>query len=360
MRPAGAVEVFDLTVAEASHYVTWGGFIAQNCGFDELTQFSETQYLYLFSRLRRPKGMAVPLRMRGATNPGGPGHHWVKRRFIANAREVEPDHLLSPPSKEALEAAALTGRAAEGAHFVRSKAHDNPGLDVAAYQMQLARLDVVTRARLRNGDWDVAESGNVFKPEWWRFLPARPERGVRWVRYWDLAATEPHQGNPDPDWTAGVLLGLEHTTAQKPGEPTEGGRIIIADVVRARLNPGDVQQLVQATAKKDGRLVPVRVEEEPGSAGKANTSAFVRLLKGFDVAGHRKTGDKPSFWRPLAAQAQVGNLYLVEAPWNADFMEELQALPNGPHDDMADAAGGALAQVVEGSDAARLRMLLGK
>jgi len=36
----------------------------QFIGFDELTQFTETQYRYLFSRLRRAEGVAVPLRMR--------------------------------------------------------------------------------------------------------------------------------------------------------------------------------------------------------------------------------------------------------------------------------------------------------
>ena len=28
------------------------------------------------------------------------------------------------------------------------------------------------------------------------------------VRYWDLANTEPHERNPDPDWTAGALSAL--------------------------------------------------------------------------------------------------------------------------------------------------------
>jgi len=47
-------------------------------GFDELTQFTESQYRYLFSRLRRLKGSEVPLRMRAASNPGGEGHEWVR------------------------------------------------------------------------------------------------------------------------------------------------------------------------------------------------------------------------------------------------------------------------------------------
>ncbi len=49
--------------------------------YDELTHFKLHEYLYLFSRMRRLKGTPVPLRMRSGTNPGGPGHEWVRKRF---------------------------------------------------------------------------------------------------------------------------------------------------------------------------------------------------------------------------------------------------------------------------------------
>ena len=48
--------------------------------FDELTHFTEFQYLYLISRLRGTN--AFPKQIKSATNPGGVGHSWVKRRFI--------------------------------------------------------------------------------------------------------------------------------------------------------------------------------------------------------------------------------------------------------------------------------------
>ena len=53
----------------------------QFIGWDELTQFLLTQYLYLMSRLRSLEGFPVPLRMRSASNPGGDGHDWVRDRF---------------------------------------------------------------------------------------------------------------------------------------------------------------------------------------------------------------------------------------------------------------------------------------
>jgi hypothetical protein len=122
----------------------------QFVGFDELTQFpDEAQYEYLFSRLRRPKmthkemlahygqspdGLTVadiPLRVRAATNPGGPGQHWVKHRFVDPATRRAP--------------------------YLPSRFTDNPGLDAEEYRRSLARLSEVERRRLELGDWDVVE-----------------------------------------------------------------------------------------------------------------------------------------------------------------------------------------------------------
>ena len=36
----------------------------------------------MFSRLRKPAGMQVPLRMRAASKPGNIGHGYVKQRFV--------------------------------------------------------------------------------------------------------------------------------------------------------------------------------------------------------------------------------------------------------------------------------------
>lgn len=131
----------------------------QFVGFDELTQFpDEDQYLYLHSRLRRPvledreemieqhgvspDGLTladIPLRVRSATNPGGPGMVWVKRRF------VKPETRSAP--------------------FLPSKMQDNPGLPVEEYRQSLAALSEVERRRLELGDWNVVEVPGAL----WRF-----------------------------------------------------------------------------------------------------------------------------------------------------------------------------------------------
>ena len=71
--PSGATLTFGHLETEKDKY-DYQGAEFQFIGFDELTQFKETQYRYLFSRLRRLTGATVPLRVRAASNPGGEGH----------------------------------------------------------------------------------------------------------------------------------------------------------------------------------------------------------------------------------------------------------------------------------------------
>jgi predicted phage terminase large subunit-like protein len=332
-------------------------------GFEELTQFTETQYTYLFSRLRRRKGSTVPLRMRGTTNPGGPGHEWVKRRFVTHGVAVDADHLVNPPSAQELELARRFGREAQGAHFLKAFARDNPSLDLEEYAITLSRMDPVTRAQLEEGNWDAVPGGEFFKDEYFSYLEAQPAGAILWVRYWDLAATEPHEGNKDPDWTAGALVGLRRLEALRDAKGKVigfGVEVIIADVVRDRREPGGVEALIKATAQKDGKRIPIVLEQEPGSSGKNTITHYQKnVLMGWSVSGDKKTGDKAERWKPLSAQGSARNLFLVRAPWNADFIAELKALPNGGHDDQADAAAGGFAWLNEKPNWTRFAALAG-
>ena len=79
--PSGATLSFGYLETEKTKY-RYQGASFHFIGFDELTQFTESQYLYLFSRLRKNENCPIPLRMRAASNPGGGGHEWVKKRFL--------------------------------------------------------------------------------------------------------------------------------------------------------------------------------------------------------------------------------------------------------------------------------------
>ncbi len=300
--PSGATLTFGYLEHENDKY-RYQSAEFQFIGFDELTQFTETQYKYLFSRLRRLKGYNVPLRMRAASNPGGIGHEWVKQRF-----------LVEGPKK---------GRA-----FVPATLKDNPYLDAEEYKKSLMELDPITRRQLLEGDWFALPQGNMFRREWFEIVDSAPA-GIRKVRYWDLAATPEKEGK-DPDWTVGALVG------------EKDGIFYIIDIVRTRTTPRNVEALVRQTAELDGRDVEIWMEQEPGSSGVSIIDHYRRkVLKGFTFRGLKTTGSKVTRASPFSSQAEAGNVKLVRGPWIGDFLDELEQFPQGPHDDQVDAVSGA-------------------
>lgn len=306
--PSGATLSFGYLKHERDKY-RYQSSEFQFIAFDELTQFTETQYKYMFSRLRRLEGAPVPLRVRSASNPGGEGHEWVKH------------HLVDPGSPER--------------PFIRARLEDNPGLDRESYARSLAQLDPITREQLRRGDWSVRPEGAKFRRTWFEIVDQAPA-GLHCVRFWDLASTEPSEGNPDPDWSAGVLVGERE------------GVYWVLDVQRTRERPLGVERLVAQTAQLDGRRVDVWIEQEPGASGKSAIDHYQRrVLKGFTVRGLRPTGPKDEYVNPLSAAAEAGNVKLVRGPWNGEFLNELAGYPEAGHDDQVDAAAKAVDRLTE-------------
>jgi predicted phage terminase large subunit-like protein len=98
------------------------------------------------------------------------------------------------------------------------------------------------------------------------------------------------------------------------------------------------------TARLDAqraRGVLIWVEAEGGSGGKESAEATVRKLAGFAVRTEHPTGSKEVRAEPFAAQAEGGNVRVVRGAWNADYLDELTAFPNGRHDDQVDGSSGA-------------------
>jgi phage terminase large subunit-like protein len=150
----------------------------QYIAFDELTDFSEEDYLFLFSRLRRIKRCPVPLRMRSASNPGGMGHGWVKERFIPERRVQGPQSKVQGRNEMGtldfgpgtFERPLPPGVFPKyGRLYVPSRIADNPYLDGEEYRQSLMHLPPIERERLMNGDWNVQERGQ-FRAEWLRYF----------------------------------------------------------------------------------------------------------------------------------------------------------------------------------------------
>lgn len=190
--------------------------------------------------------------------------------------------------------------------------------------------------------------GGMFKREWFK-LGAIPEGvRVRRCRYWDCAGTEAKPGK-DPDWTTGTLMA------------EAGGIYYIEDVRHDRTTAGSVDALILSCARMDPPGTVIREEQEPASAGKAVVAAHVRMLSGYDYQGVLATGEKVTRWRPLAVQAEAGNVRIVPdklgqpRPWVQAWLDEMAMVPHARHDDQADSAAGAFAELALGPGPARSR-----
>jgi len=309
--PSGATLTFGYLESEKDKY-RYQSSEFQYIGFDELTQFSESQYTYMFSRLRRLGRSRVPIRMRSGSNPGGVGHEWVKNRFIKG------DKL-----------------------FIPARLEDNPHLDQEEYLKSLSELDPITRKQLLEGDWSATLKGDLFNRNWFQIVDDYP-RDARLVRHWDLAATRAGKGS-DPDYTVGLLLG------------EKDGIYYVIDIQRMRGTPMEVERRVEQTAHLDGVEVVVSMEEEPGSSGKNTSSYYRRLLAGYTFKAVRPTGSKRVRASPVSSQAEVGNIKIVRGRWNKAFLDELVMFDEGAHDDQVDALSGAFEYLTRGSRPVRLR-----
>lgn len=156
--PTGAIIQFGHMKTEYDKYNYKSAEYNVIC-FDELTEFTETMYLYLFSRCRSKDPLLQP-KMRAASNPTGIGHAWVKRRFIEkeDGRKIEPDKIhtyqITMPDGSIKELTRC---------FIPAKLSDNPFIyeNDKNYVVRLMNLPEVERRALMDGDWDIF-SGQFF------------------------------------------------------------------------------------------------------------------------------------------------------------------------------------------------------
>lgn len=171
--PSGATLSFGYIDAENDKF-NFQGAEFQFIGFDETSQFTKSQYAYLFSRLRRLKGSDVPIRMRAASNPGGLGAAWVYERFIPEG--FVPDDAIEEKVWTKIDVDEETGDPIER-YFVPARLDDNPHLDQAEYEQSLRELDPVTRAQLRRGDWQITVRGDIL------YMWSEPHVIITWSEF---------------------------------------------------------------------------------------------------------------------------------------------------------------------------------
>lgn len=345
-----------------SNIYDWQGAELAFIGFDELTHFTERQFFYLLSRSRTTCG--VRPYVRATCNPDAGS--WVKGflQWWIDPQTGYPiqerigvlrwfyrvdDELNWYDSREAAEAAHpdLSAEAPpKSVTFIPAKLSDNAilcGKD-PGYRSNLMALSWVERARLLDGNWNATASDGLFRAEW--FPPAVEDRDLptKWkrkVRSWDFAATE-QKDNNDPDWFAGVLMGLD-----------DAGRYWVLDVRRYRISPLKVKRTIRDVAAQDGADVEIVVEQEPSAAGKVLAAEIKDWLgRGTDDDGKpadplkvfifrpdKTTGDKVTRAYPFSVECEKGNVWLAKGGWLKAYLSELTQFPTkGVHDDQVDAS----------------------
>lgn len=286
--------------------------------FEEVTDFSRSQYLYLWTRLRKAAKQFeynIPLRFRATGNPDGPGFDWVKSRF------VDPGDPARP--------------------YIPSILEDNPSVD-ESYLESLAELDPITFARMRWGNWSAKVAGNFFKTDNIEVVDSWPSPFANdIVRRWDLAATaEPDEfSSDDPDYSVGLK-----------GARVDGIYYII-NMDRGRWAPEETDRRIVENARNDGIGTRVVVEQEPGASGKRDIIHIRRLLPNYAVSGKPSSGDKLIRARPAASLVNQGRVKILRGAWNQAFIDELTRVSpetygkKGYHDDIMDDLSGLIQDI---------------
>lgn len=164
--------------------------------FDELTHFTEYQYLYITSRIRKStKNLGAYVR--SASNPGGMGHTWVFHRFVKHA---EHGHTL-------LRMKLPNGKESK-LMFIPAKLTDNPALmeNDPDYLNRLNLLPEAERRALIYGDWH-AYAGQVFTEFRAKKLPDEPDNALHVIPVFQVPTWWPKIIAIDWGWDAMTWVG---------------------------------------------------------------------------------------------------------------------------------------------------------
>ncbi len=148
--------------------------------FDELTSFTEWQYLYItLERVRKKKFSNLPMIARAASNPGNTGHNWVRKRFI----DPCPDggKLIRNPS-------------GIKRIFIPATVYDNPHID-PEYLKSLEALPEAEKQAKLHGRWDAYE-GSVFDEFRDKRYPDEPKNALHVIPSFDI-----------PEWWPKIVVG---------------------------------------------------------------------------------------------------------------------------------------------------------
>lgn len=228
--------------------------------------------------------------------------------------------------------------------FISATCHDNPPLleSDPNYVSNLLNLKRIEKERLYYGSWYAREEGvGYFKRQW--VMPLVKDfdysQVKQWVRAFDIAYSVKTEANPNPDFTASVLMAR-----------TYDDDIVIVSAERQRKRAGEVEAYVCSVVKKDQEYCQgnyrVFLPEDP-SAGKLVRIYWTKLglNHGITFRFMKMTSQngKVGCFQPFSGSAENGIIKCVEDhSWNNDYFAELEAFTGkrssgSIHDDWVDA-----------------------
>jgi phage terminase large subunit-like protein len=209
--------------------------------------------------------------------------------------------------------------------------------------------------RTREIEGEAADEGGSLGDRRWfdgKKVKGYPDWVKRWVRFWDLAATEAKilRGKKlnDPDETCGSLIGIDEPA--KNVDP----RYVIGNQFGGEWEWNHIKEMILQTTKEDIEdlgYVTVVFEQEPASGGKNQIAELKTWLKAelekrygiisgykIDSLEAKKLGDRvlaANTWFAEATTSDLhqGQFYIVDGLWNEKFFQQLDSFDGLKHDD---------------------------
>jgi len=196
-----------------------------------------------------------------------------------------------------------------------------------------ARLDQI-RQTIGSRNWSALyqqrptlEEGAMFKRQWFTVVDEVPW-DLRWVRYWDLAASI----KTSADYTASASIAID-----------TDGVLWVRDIIRGRWEWPDAKRIMRETMLSEIGNTSHVVEEALHGIAALQELRRDPALHGIPLYGYRVDKDKVQRAMAWAARAEAGKVRLVRGEWVNTFLDEACSFPLAAHDDQVDAVSGAVA-----------------
>jgi predicted phage terminase large subunit-like protein len=314
--------------------------------FDELPQFTKSQFFYLQTRNRnygecRIKPFTFCTGNADADTWCAEFFQWWwdpetgyaipersgKLRYFLRDRNTDEIEWVSPDARDE------DRRPPTSVTYIDAPLDTNELMpNREEYKAKVMGTDRVTRERIGKGNWLITEAGNLFDPSWIEIVDSIPPE-LKQSRYWDLAETEKDEEKKnDPCETAGAKGGIYD------------GIFYVTDIEAFQKTPGQAENIMRQTAETDGRDVEIEWEESKAT-GKWGSEYLLQIFKGFSAKADPVKEQKEERFRPWAAWAEFGRVKFLRGSWNKPTLSQCARFPYGKKD-RADAISGLFKKLV--------------